>query len=243
MPTTSTDSQGQMQIQHPETGLNVKAVALLQLLGGLDVRLVDNVPTLLQTLLTSVGGVEADLATLLGLPESLDTLEALIGVNASTAPANDTATANLNGRLIRVAQRLSTIHTSVSPINDKLDDILTALQGGNVAPGTPILVNVTVPHRGTTPPGDQVAFIFPAGTRQLSVRCREGAAEALDTLYYSWLPDKTGPQTGDQAGGFGTIRPGQVLVESEFALTASKTLYLSADTTNVVASIAYWRTE
>lgn len=229
-----------MQIIHPESGLPVKAVALLQVLNGLNVRLVDDIPIQIETLIQALQTISENVDSLLTLPDQITELEALVGPSNSNPPPNDADPATVNARLIRLAQRLTTINTSITPIASKLDQMLTALQGGNVAPDTPTLINLSVPSRENAPPNNQASFLFPTGTRQFSIACRGGISDVIDTVYYSWLPDKTATQDGNSSGGFGTIFPGQVLVESEFALTSSKALYLSAETDLVVA-ISYWR--
>ncbi len=48
-----------------------------------------------------------------------------MGKNNETAPASDTASSGLNGRLQRIAQRVSTLITGITDTNNKLDTIST----------------------------------------------------------------------------------------------------------------------
>ena len=51
-----------------------------------------------------------------------------IGTKNETAPASDTATAGQNGRLQRIAQRLTTLIDSITSTNTKLDTANTKLE-------------------------------------------------------------------------------------------------------------------
>jgi hypothetical protein len=78
------------------------ATALLSTISGN----VDGLETLVTSSNTKLDTLHTDLAT---LSTNTDTLEALTGALTETAPATDTASSGLNGRLQRVAQRLTSI--------------------------------------------------------------------------------------------------------------------------------------
>lgn len=78
---------------------------------------VDGVETLIGTSNTSLASILAKIVAAPALDASVDGLESQVGIVTETAPATDTASSGLNGRLQRVAQRLTTINTTLgSPL-------------------------------------------------------------------------------------------------------------------------------
>lgn len=75
------------------------------------------------------GTITANLGTIAGVAlESTQSAQStLIGAVTETAPASDTASSGLNGRLQRIAQRLSTLITTAGTL--ALDSTLTTLSG------------------------------------------------------------------------------------------------------------------
>jgi hypothetical protein len=226
-------------LQHPELSVWVQAVALLQVVDGLDVKLIGNSAT-------EIGQIKAELETassrieqLLALPDNVADIGALLGAVNSPAPATDVATANLNSRLIRLTQRITSVLSAVAPLSSQISQLISASQGETAA-GTATISNVVVPAYNVAPPGNQATFTLPIGTKRLAVKCRGGANDDLEDIYYSWLPDKVGPQSGDVSGGFDTIPANQSYWEDSLDLKTAKTLYLSARR-QVVATISYWR--
>jgi hypothetical protein len=70
---------------------------------------------------TSLGTIDAGIPAALGaaamaaaMPVTIATDDARIGIVTETAPASDTASSGLNGRLQRIAQNLTTLNTSVN---------------------------------------------------------------------------------------------------------------------------------
>jgi hypothetical protein len=68
---------------------------------------------LLTTIDSSISAVET----------SVDALEARLGIETESAPASDTASSGLNGRLQRVAQNLTTVNSSVSAVGASVDTL------------------------------------------------------------------------------------------------------------------------
>lgn len=75
----------------------------------------------------SLAAIDAGIPAALGattmsasMPVTISTDDARIGIVTETAPASDTASSGLNGRLQRIAQNLTTLNTSVNASNAQL---------------------------------------------------------------------------------------------------------------------------
>lgn len=82
----------------------------------------------LNTTNTSLGTIDAGIPAALGattmsaaMPVTIATDDARIGIVTETAPASDTASSGLNGRLQRVAQNLTTLNTSIGTLNTSVN--------------------------------------------------------------------------------------------------------------------------
>jgi hypothetical protein len=87
----------------------------------------------LNTTNTSLGTIDAGIPAALGaaamaaaMPVTIATDDARIGIVTESAPASDTASSGLNGRLQRIAQNLTTLNTSVNASNAQLPTALGA---------------------------------------------------------------------------------------------------------------------
>ena len=83
-------------------------------------RLAQNITSLIGKLPSALGSTTS--ANSLSVVLASD--EGLIGSKTETAPSTDTASSGINGRLQRVAQRLSTVASSIATLNDQLPGTL-----------------------------------------------------------------------------------------------------------------------
>lgn len=89
--------------------------------------------TKLDTLISQTDAVEGSLSTLV---TQTDTIEPRLGDLTETAPATDTASSGLNGRLQRVAQNLTTANSNLSTLITQTDTLESLITTSNTSLAT-----------------------------------------------------------------------------------------------------------
>lgn len=82
----------------------------------------------LRTVTSQLNSIDAGIPAALGattmsasMPVTISTDDARIGIVTETAPASDTASSGLNGRLQRIAQNLTTVNTTLGTVNTSIN--------------------------------------------------------------------------------------------------------------------------
>ena len=117
-------SDGLLDVFHPDTNAWVRAIALLQVAGGIDIKLVGSQGQLL----TQMAADAARLETILSALQSLSTNnDSLLQKSTQIALALDS---NTNGTLGAIAQTLDLMNVQNSTLTDQTQAIATLLAGG-----------------------------------------------------------------------------------------------------------------
>jgi hypothetical protein len=118
-------------------------------------------------------------AILKGIAGFVDGLETLTGALTETAPATDTASSGLNGRLQRIAQRLTTIIAGIPVTNAGVFavQVSSALPAGSAIIGN-VRIDQTTPGstNGVQLPSSQVIAVGTAGVSSTDVLSVQGIA-------------------------------------------------------------------
>ncbi len=118
-------------------------------------------------------------AILKGIAGFVDGLETLTGALTETAPATDTASSGLNGRLQRIAQRLTTIIAGIPVTNAGVFavQVSSALPAGSAIIGN-VRIDQTTPGttNGVQLPASQVVTVGTAGSSSTDVLSVQGIA-------------------------------------------------------------------
>lgn len=236
MPQSSLDVDNQLQLLHPETSQWVKAVALLQVAGGLGVRFTGLSNEQLSEIASDVSATKSysQSLSLVDFDSLLKQIVSITGDVNGAAPSTDEGAAPLNGRLIRVAQLLTAVLGTVQTLPAKIDAV-TAATNARTPAGTPTIISQTVGS------GSETQFVLPVGAKKFFLKCRQGKTDAKDILYYSWKPNIALGQQGDTEGSFDTIPLGSVLAEESISITTNKSIFVCTKSVdNVAVVLGYW---
>jgi len=237
MATTQIGADNQLEVFHPETDSWVKAIALLQVVGGLQVDLTGPRSLTLENISQELSRQSADgeaTAINAGALQALVTeLQSSFGTQSATPPSTDTDDATLHARVVLLAQRLSTILTSIAQLQASVVSMEEAIAGQTSA-STPKIKNISVSHTAET------VFVFPSGTKRFFLRARGGPSDPVGDLVYAWVPGVVAGQSGlGGSDGHAIIPMRSQLAEDNLDFGASIFLYaLAAEPIPVV--IQYW---
>lgn len=181
-----------------------------------------------------VSGTVAVDTSALATSAKQDTANTRVGDVAEVSPATDTASSGLNGRLQRIAQRLSSLIALLPNALGaggglKIDGSGTALPvSGTVTVSLP----TTVAHTATTltNANTEYTLTIPANTRRLSFKCRTSYA-----VRFAFVTGKVATPTDP----YQTLPSGAEYSTGDVLLGAS-TLYLASATAGVVIEAEMW---